>query len=492
MNTNRLLTGFALLIIAFVPSTVLAQEVKSPMLEHLYNGNWPGEEEAQELRDELFYNQAIQAYMTMLPALNTIGLRDGSEEAFGSGYNVLPIWKDRMDARAWVPTPNADIVYAMGYLDLAETGPLVVAAPPGVIGMFTDFFQRTITDVGAGGPDRALGGLYLLLPPGYDGYVPDGYFDFKSRTNNVFLFFRALMGQGENGVDPTPGVMTQEKTRIYPLWDEEKNIPAMEFPNGSGKRINMMYPVDFAFWEKLKAFIDEEPVEAIDPELRGILAAIGIVKGHEFAPTERERALLVRAVERAPKMILASRMVNRPDKRDLYYEGRQWQRIWAGGTNDWMQESYLDVVTRNAFFQIGYSTAPAMVKRTINQGSKYPVAIRDADGELLHGSNTYMVRLPAGIPVKLFWAVTLYNVSDGTMPETDQLIPGVNGYDDVVKSEDGSIELYFGPTKPEGVADANYIKTLESRAFLVGLRIYGSGVEFFDQTWIPDDVVRVR
>ena len=42
--------------------------------------------------------------MTMLPALNTIGMRDGSEATFGKGYNVLPIWKDRMDARTWVPT----------------------------------------------------------------------------------------------------------------------------------------------------------------------------------------------------------------------------------------------------------------------------------------------------------------------------------------------------------------------------------------------------
>ena len=65
-----------------------------------------------------------------------------------------------MDSRAWVPTPNADVIYSMNYLDLKETGPLVVAAPPNVIGMFTDFFQRTITDVGAFGPDRARGGLY--------------------------------------------------------------------------------------------------------------------------------------------------------------------------------------------------------------------------------------------------------------------------------------------------------------------------------------------
>src|SRR3546814_9402879 len=73
--------------------------------------------------------------MTMLPALNVIGMRDGSEEAFGAEYNVLPIWKDRMDSRTWVPTPNADVIYSMSYLDLKETGPLVVNAPPNVIGM---------------------------------------------------------------------------------------------------------------------------------------------------------------------------------------------------------------------------------------------------------------------------------------------------------------------------------------------------------------------
>jgi hypothetical protein len=133
-----------------------------------------------------------------------------------------------------------------------------------------------------------------------------------------------------------------------------------------------------------------------------------------------------------------------------------------------------------------------MVMRYINNGSKYPVGIRDADGNLLSGSNNYKLHLPAGIPARLFWAVTIYNITDGTMPETSQAFPGVNGFDNTVKNEDGSIDLYFGPTKPEGAPDANWIQTIDDRAFLVGLRIYGSGVEFFDQTWIPDDIVKLR
>jgi hypothetical protein len=43
-----------------------------------------------------------------------------------------------MDSHCWVPTPKGDVIYSMSYLDLKETGPLVVAAPPNVIGMFTD------------------------------------------------------------------------------------------------------------------------------------------------------------------------------------------------------------------------------------------------------------------------------------------------------------------------------------------------------------------
>ena len=43
-------------------------------------------------------------------------------------------------------------------------------------------------DVGLAGPDRGEGGKYLLLPPGYMGTVPDGYFVYRPLTNNVFVF----------------------------------------------------------------------------------------------------------------------------------------------------------------------------------------------------------------------------------------------------------------------------------------------------------------
>ena len=463
-----------------------------PLVQQINNGNWLPQAEAESLVDDLFYQQAIQVYIATLPALNVIGMRDGSEAAFGAGYNVLPIWKERMDSRTWVPTPNADVIYSMSYLDLKETGPLVVAAPPNVIGMFTDFFQSTITDVGAIGPDRARGGLYLLLPPGYKGEVPKGYFAFESKTNNVFLFFRTIMKKGENGPDPAPAVALAERTRVYPLWTMEKDVKPMVFPDGSGKRLNMMYPTDNSYWTKLKAFVDYEPDSAIEPMLRGTLAAIGIVKGQPFSPTEKQQALLKKVVETAPKMILATRQLGRPDKRNLYYNDRQWQNAWAGATSEWLQDSYLDIIQRSTYFQVAYSSAPAMVMRTIDAGSKYPFTFRDADGDFMHGSQTYKLHLPPNPPAALFWATTAYNITDGTMTETPQLMPSINGFNKVATNADGSIDIYFGPQKSADVAASNWIQTVDGRDFLVALRLYGTGVEFYDQTWKPDDVVKVK
>lgn len=490
-------TSFTLVVAALAASTFAAVPAASqegsapPLVRQLNNGNWLAQNEAEALRDELFYQRAVHTYFTMLPALNTIGMRDGSEATFGKGYNVLPIWKDRMDSRTWVPTPNADVIYSMNYLDLKETGPLVVAAPRDVIGMFTDFFQRTITDVGAIGPDRARGGLYLLLPPDYDGEIPKGYFAFKSRTFNVFLFFRTIMARGENGPDPKPAVALAELTRIYPLWSPEKDVKPMQFPNGSGKRINMMYPVDNVFWTKLKAFVDYEPVSAIDPELRGVLASIGIVKAQPFNPDAKQQELLKKAVETAPKMILALRQLGRPDGRNRYYDDRQWENVWAGVTADWYQDSYLDVNQRATYFQVAYSSAPAMVMRTLGAGSKYPVALRDAKGEFLNGSNTYKLHLPPNPPAALFWAATAYNITDGTMVEAPQVMPSINGFNKVATNSDGSIDLWFGPNKPGDAPQSNWIQTVSNRNFLIAFRLYGTGVEFFDQSWKPDDVVNV-
>jgi len=50
----------------------------------------------------------------------------------------------------------------------------------------------------------------------------------------------------------------------------------------------------------------------------------------------------------------------------------------------------------------------------------------------------------------------------------------------------------FGPTKSDGIDAKSWIQTLKGRAFIVALRLYGVGTEFYDQTWKPNDVVKLK
>ena len=61
--------------------------------------NRPTPETAQTLRDELLFQRATQTYLWALPLVNTLGMKVGSEKVFGAGYNVLPVWKKRLDAK---------------------------------------------------------------------------------------------------------------------------------------------------------------------------------------------------------------------------------------------------------------------------------------------------------------------------------------------------------------------------------------------------------
>jgi len=160
----------------------------------------PTAETTQKVHDELLFQRATQTYLWAMPLINTLGMQVGSEKTFGAGYNVLPIWKKRLDAKTLVTTPNSDVLYAMSYVDLGKDGPLVMDAPPELQGILLDYWQRPIPvdggkffgDVGFAGPDGGKGGKFLLLPPGYKGTVPEGYFVYRSSTKNVFIFLRGF------------------------------------------------------------------------------------------------------------------------------------------------------------------------------------------------------------------------------------------------------------------------------------------------------------
>ena len=159
----------------------------------------------------------------------------------------------------------------------------MIELPPDVLGILDDMYFRYITDMGAAGPDKGKGGKYLVLPPGYDGDVPeDGYYVVQSRTYTVWNFMRGYVRDSVK--DAADNI--KNNLKVYPLAQKD-NPPKMEFLNMSGlAEYQTIPPNDFSFFEDLNAIIQEEPLDFIGPETRGQIAAIGIVKGQPFQPME--------------------------------------------------------------------------------------------------------------------------------------------------------------------------------------------------------------
>ena len=142
-----------------------------------------------------------------------------------------------------------------------------------------DFWQRPIPvdggkffgDVGFPGPDAGKGGKFLVLPPGYDGEVPEDYYVYRSGTNNLFIFLRAFY---DDPNDLGPAVSLMEQAKVYPLNLPEADRKPMGFPDASGVPANML-PRYFQAFEQLKWLVDNEGRNLAGPDGLGLLGECG-------------------------------------------------------------------------------------------------------------------------------------------------------------------------------------------------------------------------
>jgi len=127
--------------------------------------------------------------------------------------------------------------------------------------------------------------------------VPEGgYFVARSRTTRVLILARAFL---ENN-DPKPAAALIKSAKIYPYTPGGYGTsiaeiltgkvgpgrptapPPQKFVEGSGKAFVTIPANDFHYFEQINALVQQEPADALDPEIMGSLAAIGIVKGKPF------------------------------------------------------------------------------------------------------------------------------------------------------------------------------------------------------------------
>ena len=476
------------LALALMPSVSSAEPEHWTRLRDMpFPENYPTSESVEILHDEMLFHRATQVVLWSLPAMTLWAMKKGSEAEFGAGSNVFPIWKDRLSAETLVSTPNSDLVYGMGYLDLQADGPTVIEVPPKLQGILDDFWHRPLTDVGYVGPDKGEGGNYLILPPDYEGEVPEGYHTFESRTFNVFVFWRAFLGENRSTGE---GVALMEQTRIYPL-SKKDDPPEMVFPNGSGRPADMLYPKDYRYFDGLAEFVQNEHPGTEDAAMRGLMASLGIIKGEPYAPDDRMKEILSAGAEVGMKMAHALRFGDKlPNTK--YYTDRNWHNVLNVENVDFNENGYRNVDAQVGMFIIGYSISPAMVLNMVGAGSKYPFAYKDAEGNYLSGGTSYRLHLPPDVPAENFWSVTLYDAETASGVQNGQPFPSIGSNDDLAYNEDGSVDLYFGPEPPDGAPETNFLRTVPEKGWFTLMRLYSPGEAFFDQSWRPGDFEKLN
>jgi hypothetical protein len=318
----------------------------------------PSVETARAVFDTLDFANALAVYNNSFRGASAYALYTGISKV--AGANGVVIFSELMDANSLFLTANADTIYYLSAIDLSD-GPVVIEQPSDAVGTINDMWFSWIIDVGAPGPDRGLGGKYLIVPPGYDGPLPEGgYFVAHSKTNHILYASRAYLVDN----DPKPAVENvRANLKIYPYVPGsygtsiaqalegtvrlagEPTVPETRFVEGSGLAFNTIPPSDAGFFDMIDANVQAEPATSYDVELAGQLAAIGIVHGKDFAPDERMKAILAeaaavgQAIGRSLQWWFADA---HPDW--AYYEGSQWANmLFEGG-------AYFETPPSNSMF----------------------------------------------------------------------------------------------------------------------------------------------
>jgi hypothetical protein len=97
------------------------------------------------------------------------------------------------------------------------------------------------------------------------------------------------------------------------------------------------------------------------------------------------------------------------------------------------------------------------------------------------------LHVPANAPAGAFWSLTLYDTATRSMVQSPSNDAAHSSYDDLKKNADDSIDLYFGPQKPES-GEPNWLETVPGNGFYPMFRFYTPTEGLFDGTWALPDV----
>jgi len=437
----------------------------------------------QKVYDEIDFQRACQAYIWGLPMMATDGFVQSFKKDLNGQWGDL-MWVKTFEDRSYGITANATTDYFFTWVNLQDTGPIVIDVPAGLTaGFISDIWQRCPADLGVPGLNKGKGGKHLLVGPGQEApQNTEGYRIIKTETTHNLILTRIIEP------NPKKAMELREAFQIYPL-AKANNPPKTKIVEIGGRVWKTTQPEGFGYWEGMSRMINSEPVGERDRLIYATLQPLGIEKGKPFNPDARQRKVLEKAAVMGELMAKTTGFITRLESAE-YVKGSMWDYPLVVGPTQ-RGENYDLLDERAAWTYEALGISRGMTSRSVGVGSVYHGQYRSRDGKWLDGSQAYVLRVPKNVPAKNFWTVTVYD------NKTRYLIQNGTGYadrgsrSDIVTNEDGSVDIHFGPVAPSG-KEKNWIKTNPGEPWFTYFRLYGPLQPYFDRSWVLPDIEKVK
>ena len=376
-----------------------------------------------------------------------------------------------------VVRPNFDTLYSSAWLDLTRE-PMVISAPDTggryyllpMLDMWTDVFAspgwRTTGTKAAN---------FLLVPPGWNGKVPEGFTRINAPTPYVCII-------GRTKTDGPPDYAAvhdiQKGYKITPLsgWGKppvavKQTIdPSVDVKTPPKKQVDTM--AGDKFFAYAAELLKLHPAHITDEPIIARMKRIGLERGKSF-DVSRLDATVRKAIDDAPAA--AQKLM-------------EWKTpSMARVANNWSMNTDTMGVYGNYYLKRAI-VAQAGLGANVPEDAVYPLNLGDENGKPLDGANKYVIRFTKedAPPVEAFWSVTLYD------PEGFQVANPINRFAvsswmPFKRDADGSLTLYIQNENPGSDREANWLPA-PRRPFNLTMRLYAPKSEALTGLWNPPPV----
>jgi hypothetical protein len=429
----------------------------------------------------------IEAYVYLYPLLTmeiSRGQQTNVEAGVRPGFGPMNQFHHIQefppaDFRA-VVRPNFDTLYSSAWLDLTG-GPMVVSAADTegryyllpMLDMWTDVFAV---------PGKRTSGTqaahYAVVPPGWQGTVPDDVEVIQAPTPHLWIIGRTQT----NGPSDYDAVhVVQDGYTITPLSDwgndparvEATIDPTVDMTTPPLDQVNTMPAA--AYFAAAAELLKLHPPHHSDWSTLARMRRIGIHPGQSFE-FDRLDPAAQGALERVPA-----------DAQKLMQDKLP---TLAREVNGWEMNTDTMGVYGNYYLK---RAIVAMVGLGANppEDAVYPLNVADSDGRPVTGDHDYVLHfakdeLP---PVEAFWSVTMYD-AEGFQAANPIDRFAIGDRDQLIYNADGSLDLYLQHDRPGADKESNWLPAPRG-PLGVTLRLYAPKPSVLDGRWAPPPIKRV-